>query len=146
MTFNKSDLESFAESLIISHRPICISREEQRNETDLDFKMDSKKTTERKIQTEFVKNLSGKFEVGINPRTPNVRVVVSATNNSTRRHTEMVTTTNHQHETEGANTWLTTDVIAEPEVVPCTLKIHKDVKITYTVIVGNAKTFGTVVG
>ena len=144
MTFNTSDLEWFTKSLTISHEPVYISREEQRNLTDRDFEKDCKATSEREIQTDFVNNFSGKLEVGLNPGAANVRAVVNATNNSTKRRTEKVKTTNHHHETEGANTCLKTDVIAEPVLVPCTLKIHKDVEIAVTM--GNAKTVGTVVG
>ena len=144
MTIDKSDLESFVESLTISHGPIYRSREEQRNLTDRDFEKDCKTSSERVIQTEFVNKLSGRLEVSINPRTFNGRAVADATNNSTKKRTETVKCTKDYRETEGANNCLKTDVIVESVVVPCTLKIHKDVKIA--IIVGNTKTLGTVAG
>ena len=146
MTFNKSDLWLFVQILKISHGPIHLSKEEQKNLTGRDFEKDCKATTERNIQEEFVDSLSGKLQVGINidPKGFNLGVVANATNSSTGKRNESVKSTITHRETEGANTCLKTDVIVESVLVPCTLKIHKDVKIA--VIMGNAKTVGTVVG
>ena len=145
-SLNNSGLWSFVESLKISHGPICVSREEHMNLTGRDFEKDCKATTERNIQREFVDNLSGNLQVGINivPKGFNLGVVANATNSSTGKQTETVKSDINHRETEGANTCLKTEVIVESVLVPCTLKIHKDVKIS--VIMGNAKTVGTAVG
>ena len=146
MTINKSDLRSFAQSLQISHGPLHVSSEEQKNLTDRNFEKDCKATTERDIQTAFVDNLSGNLQVGINivPKGFNLGAVANATNSSTVKHTEKVKSTINHHETEGANTSFKTEVIVESRLVPCTLKMHKEFDIA--VIMGNAKTVGTVVG